>query len=206
VIPAVILFFTESDASMAGLSTSERVTASLFAAVTPRTAGFNTIDVAEMSQGGSLLTIILMFIGAAPGSTGGGVKMTTVLVLALGVSAYIRRRTEMHIGKRRIDDGLLRKACCNIGIYMIMTLTGAFIILISSGSISLHEGLFEAFSAASTVGMTMGATAKLAFMGKVAVICLMFGGRIGSIALVQTFAEKGTPANIKRPEEKILVG
>ena len=202
---AALFFFMEADASMAGLSIPERVLASLFQAVTPRTAGFNTIDVASLSGGGSLLTILLMFIGAGPGSTGGGIKISTAAVMLLSVGAYARGREDINVFHRRIDPALSRRAFCTATFYFLLTLLAALVIL-QAQSLPVRDVLLEVFSAIGTVGLSTGITRSLNALSKLVVILLMYSGRVGSLTVILSVSERQGRRTLVNPTEKIIVG
>jgi trk system potassium uptake protein TrkH len=157
---------------MADMGAGERLLASLFASVTPRTAGFNTIPTGEMSSGGTLLTMVLMLIGAGPGSTGGGLKVTTVFILVLAVISRVRNSEDMNIYERRLDRRLLHKAATSASIYLLLSLIGSLII--SAQGLGVTETVYEALSAIGTVGLSTGVTTQLSAVSRIVIILLMF--------------------------------
>lgn len=199
------LFFTaERDNLLSGMGAGEQMLASLFQAVSPRTAGFNTVDLAKLTSGGGLLTIVLMFIGAGPGSTGGGVKVTTVVVCLLTLVAYIRGRQEVGAFNRRLDEGQVHRALAGVTLYMVLALTGGFLLL-ATQPFPLQDALFEVFSAMSTVGLSTGITRDLSALNRVVLIVMMFCGRIGSLSMMMALAER-LPPRVKDPVEHITIG
>ncbi|MDD6174176.1 MAG: TrkH family potassium uptake protein [Firmicutes bacterium] len=203
----VSFFFLEADHSMAGLSLGDRLLASWFQAVTPRTAGFNTVDLAALSPGGDLTTIFLMFIGGSPGSTAGGIKTTTLAVMFLCTAASARQQNGCTIFKRRLTGDLMQQASAIVTIYLIAVIAGT-VLLTALEPITLTEALFEVCSAAGTVGLTKGITPLLGNASKILLMILMFGGRVGGLTLILVFWE-GKPhvnAPLKRPKERILIG
>ena len=135
---AILFYLFESGHSMAEMGFGERILASFFASITPRTAGFSTIPAGEMSSGGTLLTMVFMLIGAGPGSTGGGMKVTTVFVLFLAVAARARNSEDMNIYERRLDNSFLYKAATSTSIYLLLALIGALVISTQSLSVYGH--------------------------------------------------------------------
>jgi trk system potassium uptake protein TrkH len=202
----LIFLFAEYDNTLAGLSGGQKLLVSLFQSVTPRTAGFNTIDTGAMTGGGTALTIILMIIGASPGSTGGGLKTTTFTVFFLATVAYLRNTEDMNAFQRRLEKDALRRAYGVATIYSGLVAAG-FIAIMLAQDTPFKDTLFESVSAISTVGLTTGLTRILNSFSKGVLILLMFAGRIGSLSLVTAFIEHlPRKANLRNPEEKIIIG
>ena len=201
---AAFLLIAEWNASMAGMTMPERILAAFFQSVTPRTAGYNTIDYTTMSSGGVLLTMALMFIGGGPGSTAGGIKITTFVVLLLATLSYTRGREEVNVFHRRLDSVLVRKAFCSSIFYFLLTMTGVLILCLNQ-NLPLQGALFEAFSAFGTVGLTLGITPELSGLSQIVIILLMYSGRIGSLTVILSASEYKSSV-LKQPVEKIVVG
>ncbi len=201
----LMFYLLEREHAFSGMNTKETILASLFQSVTPRTAGFNTIDINKLSEGGSLLTIILMFIGGNPGSTAGGIKTTTLVVLILGVIASARNTPDLNIFKRRLEDHSHRKASSIFVIYITAVLIST-IIICATQPFTLKQVLFEVVSAIGTVGLTTGITPSLNALAKLIIILLMYGGRVGGLSLALVLAEKRENIPIQRPVEKIIIG
>ena len=204
-LPALLFFIIEGNTSFSGMNWWERTIASLFAAITPRTAGFNTVDLQSMSEGGTMLTTLLMFIGAGPGSTGGGVKITTFAVMLLSIFTHIQRREDVNIFKRRLEPGIIRKAWSSAGVYIAAVMLVAFI-LVTTQPLGIKEALFEAFSAMGTVGLTLGITRSLGPVAKIAIMILMYSGRIGSLTVFAAVVYKKNSKPLRNPVEKIVIG
>lgn len=187
------------------MNIGEKLIASAFAAISPRTAGFNTIDLAGLSGASSLMTLILMLIGGNPGSTAGGIKTTTFAVLIMTVIASVRRNKNVEIFKKRLDDGVARQAYAVVTIYLSAVFISTLIIC-GMENFGLIEVLFETVSAAATVGATMGITTKLNVISKLIIIFLMYGGRVGGLTLGMVLAEKKNNVPVERPRENILIG
>lgn len=202
---AVIFFITERHGNFSGMSLRESILASLFQSITPRTAGFNTISMTKLSEGGSLLTILLMIIGGSPGSTAGGIKTTTLVVLILGAISSSKGTSEISVFKRRLEDNALKRASSIAIIYICTTLLATMLIC-STQSFSLKEILFEVYSAAGTVGLSMGITPDLNNLSKILIIILMYGGKVGSLSMALVLAERKEIVPISRPVEKIIIG
>ncbi len=206
VLPAVIFFFVEQGHSLDGLPLWEQILASLFQVVSPRTAGFNTVDLAKLSPAGHLMTVGLMFVGANPGSTGGGIKTTTFLVVLLVVAAYLRHDEQLNIYGRRLPAGTVYKALCVMTIYLLLALGGTFLILWAQPELGLRDVLFEAVSAMSTVGLTTGITRDLGGLARIVIGIMMYCGRVGSLSLIMAVAERKNRANLRYMEEPIVIG
>ncbi len=202
---AGLFYLLEQNTVLLGLSEEEKILASLFAAVTPRTAGFNTVDIAAMSPAGKLLTAVLMFIGGSPGSTAGGVKTTTVAVMFLSALAMIRSSHGTNIFGRRLEEEAVRKAAtvCFINLFLALT---AILLILAIQPLDFMDVLLEVFSAIGTVGMSTGVTRQLNTLSKVIIIILMYCGRLGSLSFILVFAQKKKVPPILNPKEKILVG
>ena len=202
IIASFMLFFFLEFSS---LPLSERIWASLFQSVTPRTAGFYTTDQAALSGGGKMLTIALMLIGGAPGSTAGGMKVTTVAVIfACMLSVFRKRNADQMLG-RRISDDTLRSALALFTMYLSGFLAvGAAISRIEA--LPLSSCLFEAASALGTVGLSTGITPSLSGVSRILLMMLMFAGRAGGLTLMFS-ALSGSATNVsKLPLENINVG
>ena len=200
-VPAVYFFFCEFRA----LPLGQRILASLFQAVTPRTAGFNTVDLTELSEPGQFLTLALMLTGGSPGSTAGGMKTTTIAVLFAAAIATFRRKEHTHLFGRRIDDGVVKHAATIFLMYIALFFAGALIISMAEG-LEMRVCLFETASAIGTVGLSLGITPGLGTLSRLILIALMFFGRVGGLTLIFA-AVSGVQKNIsKLPRETITVG
>ena len=201
VLPTIYFFFFEFSAEPMG----RRLLLSLFQAVTPRTAGFNTADLTALSETGQTLTIGLMLIGGSPGSTAGGMKTTTVATLFACVVAIFRRRENGRFFGRRIADDTVKNAVTVFLMYITLFLIGGMIISRVEG-LPILTCLFETASAIGTVGLTLGITPGLHLISKLILICLMFLGRVGGLTLI--FATLSATKNTlsRLPLEKITVG
>ena len=200
-LPALFYFFLE----FREMPMESRILASLFTAVTPRTAGFNTVDFSKFSDSGIFLQILLMLVGAAPGSTGGGMKMTTMTVLFLTSVAIFRNNSRTEAFGRTIPGEVIRNATTIAFMYIsLCVLSGMFI--------SLHEHLpllttcFETASAIATVGLTLGITPKLSPVSHLLLIFLMYIGRVGGLCLIYAVFPNINPNKGRLVEENVIVG
>ncbi|MDD4184407.1 MAG: TrkH family potassium uptake protein [Candidatus Izemoplasmatales bacterium] len=202
---ALVFGFLEWQNAYAGLNAGEKIMASLFSAVTPRTAGFFTVEIASMTEAGSTLTLALMIIGAGPGSTAGGIKITTLVIILLSTIGYIRGSEDINIFGRRVEQSTVKRAFNMALLYIMIAFIGGFIILIVQNS-SLHDVMFEAFSAIGTVGLSRGITESLVPLSRVVIILLMYSGRVGSMSIAMAFIEKKQNGSLRNPQEKVIIG
>ena len=201
IIPALYFFIKEFN----NMPITERVLSSLFQAITPRTAGFNTVDMNIISSTGRALIIILMLIGGSPGSTAGGMKTTTIAVLFANMMAIARRNEYAYYFGRRIDNSIVRNASTLLFMYLTLFISGAFIISIVE-NIDMGLCLFETASAIGTVGLSLGITPGLHLISKLVLIALMFFGRVGGLTMIFATGRKVHHIYGKLPQEKITVG
>lgn len=195
----------ERNASLEGLSIGEKLLASFFEAVTPRTAGFNTTDLNAMSESGNLLTNVLMLIGGSPGSTAGGIKTTTIAVLVLSVLASSKGYTRVNAFRYSIARDMLRQASSIVFIYLGMSLAATMALCVFD-PITLKQAIFEVNSAIATVGLSLGITPALSAASRIVLIILMYAGRIGGLSFVLLFSERRSEPPIDRPVGKLLIG
>lgn len=202
----ILFLITENQATLAGMSPVEKLLGALFSAVTPRTAGFNTVDTAALSNAGKVLTIVLMFIGGSPGSTAGGVKTTTTIVLVFYAVAMITNREDINLFGRRLTSEVVKKANAVVIINLSLAIIAGVIIMISQPLLQFEDVLFEVFSAIGTVGMTTGITRDLNTLSRLIIIVLMYCGRLGSLSFALVFAQKNKSTSVRQPQEKIIIG
>ena len=201
VIPAVFFFFSD----FANEPLKDRICMSVFQAVTPRTAGFNTADLNKMSDAGRSVMMLLMLIGGSPGSTAGGMKTTTIAVLFANAIAVFRKRQNANCYGRRIDDSTVKNASAILFMYVFFSMLSAIIISITDG-ISMQMGMFETFSAIGTVGLTLGITPTLSAVSRFVLILLMFFGRVGGLTIIYAAFSQKDASTLKYPMENITVG
>lgn len=201
-IPFLLFFFFEFFSYDTTLK--NKILYSLFSSVTPRTAGFNSLEYSSFTDRGKVLTIILMLIGGSPGSTAGGMKTTTIAILFLVLLSVVKRRDNINVFKRRISDDILRNAVSIFLLYISLFLLSGFLISIIE-KVSLLDSLFESASAIGTVGLSTGLTSTLSTFSKIILIFLMYIGRVGGLNIIYgSFKEKVSSG--KYPEESISVG
>ena len=189
----------------AELSLGQWILAALFQTVTPRTAGFNTVDLNAMSGAGKLVMLCLMLIGGAPGSTAGGFKMTTIAVLLLCVRAAYRGRESAEAFGRRIPDQSIRNAAAVFMLYILL-FVGVGIAICCIDGVGLMPALFEAASAVATVGLSLGITAQLSTVSHLLLILLMFFGRVGGLTLIYAVSTGDGPTGARLPMGRVTVG
>ena len=201
VLPAVYFFFNE----YGSLNPADRSISSFFQSVTTRTAGFNTQDLSQMSESGSVIMIILMLIGGSPGSTAGGMKTVTFAVLFLSAVTVFGRRRDVQCFKRRISDDTVRSAGVIFFMYLVLFLTSG-VIISNTEHIPLLSCLFETSSAIGTVGLTLGITTELKLLSKVILMVLMFFGRVGGLTIIYAALPSSGSKNSRLPLETISIG
>ena len=206
VIPAMFYYFMEfGRAPWGDMGAGERALVSVFQSITPRTAGFNTVDLTAMSEPSLSLMILLMLTGGSPGSTAGGMKTTTVAVLMLSAISVFQRRETVRCFGRRIDVEAVRSAATVLLMYLTLFLLGALIISQVEG-LPMLTCLFETASAIGTVGLTLGVTPELSMVSRVVLMALMFMGRVGGLTLVFAAVSEKRRYVSTMPKEKITVG
>lgn len=201
VFPAIFFFLFE----FGDMPMKERLLTSFFHSITPRTAGFNTVDLTIMSESGQLLIIFLMLIGGAPGSTAGGMKITTFIVILACTAAVFRRGDSAHLFGRRIAHDTIFTGITIFLMYIGLAVSGAMIISMAEG-MPLLTCLYETASAIGTVGLTLGITPQLGIRSKCILILFMFLGRVGGLTLIYATQSGYTVQTGRMPQEKITVG
>ncbi len=187
------------------LPLQERILLSLFQAVTPRTAGFNTADYGSMSENGLLLTILLMLTGGAPGSTAGGMKITTIAVISISANTFLNRREYINAFGRRIADDTVHNAMSLLTLYISLMIGGTFVIA-AIEQLPVLPVMFECASALGTVGLSTGITPGLSEVSKLILISFMYFGRVGALTLAYAMASNDRKDSRKMPLERITVG
>lgn len=199
---ATIFFFF---ADFRNLPIGQRILASLFQSITPRTAGFNTVNISEITGASQGLMILLMLIGGSPGSTAGGIKTTTFAVLLANAAATFRRRESAQFFRRRIDYAAVNMATTILTMYLVLFFCGAIFISSYEG-LPLSSCLYETASAVGTVGLTLGITPKLHIPSQIVLIVIMYLGRVGGLTLIYATLSGTRNGNSRMPKEKITVG
>ena len=206
VLGTVLFLIFENNNTLVGMDSGTKFLAAFFSSVTPRTAGFNSIDTAALTPASKLLTMMLMFIGGSPGSTAGGAKTTTIFVIVAYLWTSMRSKYGIDVFGRRLQADVVKKAALVMGVNMFLFLTAALIILGFQPELLFSDVMFEVISAISTVGMTTGITRELNTVGRIVIMLLMFCGRIGSMTFALSFIQKPESSHITLPVEKITIG
>ena len=202
---SVAFFEWTNPNTLGGHSLSTKAAMSLFQGVTPRTAGFSTVSYPEMRQPTLLVQVVLMFIGTAPTSTGGGIKVTTIALVALIVVAQIRGQENITLFWRTLPRALVSRALAVLALASLLVLTSTLALMISDG-LELLPALFEVTSAFGTVGLSLDTTPNLSTFGKLLISLIMFLGRVGSITFIVALAARQRTPRYKYPEEEIAIG
>ena len=200
-LPAVFFFFSDFSALPAG----NRLLASFFQSVTPRTAGFNTVNLSAMSSASQGVMILLMLIGGSPGSTAGGMKTTTLAVLLANAVATFRQRDSAQFFGRRVDCSAVKTAATILMMYLVLFFGGA-VFISAYENLSLSTCLYETASAVGTVGLTLGITSQLHITSQMVLITLMYLGRVGGLTLIYAAFSGKKATGAKMPREKIMIG
>ena len=203
----IYLFFGEFLHAFEAMSMWERLQVSFFQSVTPRTAGFNTINLNSLHPHSIYMLILLMFIGASPGSTGGGVKVTTFAILLQSITATLKGRFEVEIFERKIPATTVVKSIAIFIISLIVVSIGVLIMMRLEPDKSFLALFFEVTSSFGTVGLSLGITPFLTVLGKCTLMIMMFVGRVGPLTLVLAVGSRSVvPNEVEYPEAKILIG
>jgi trk system potassium uptake protein TrkH len=203
---SVLLLVLEAPFSMAGYPVRERLLASFFQSITARTAGFHTLPMTALGPASVLLLYFLMFVGASPASTGGGVKTSTVGIVALLIRSRLRARETLSAFHRSLPPDLVLKAFALVALALAVIFATGGVLLASQPALGLKNALFEAFSAFGTVGLSMDTTFGLSPVGKIAVIVTMFVGRVGPLTLLYAWVRRRPRGQFEYAEESVLVG
>lgn len=206
VFGVLAFMYFEAQHTQAGMDFKSRLAMSYFQSITPRTAGFNNFDMFALSMPSVLIITFLMWIGASPVSTGGGIKTSTFALAILNSFRIIRGKNHIEIHKYEIHEYSVNKAFAIITISIFTIVIGAFGIFIFDGQFGMRRILFECFSAFGTVGLSLNLTPLLSDQSKYILICLMYIGRMGSITLLLSLAKTyGTPSLYRYPKDTIII-
>lgn len=208
-IGAIIFFLLEmsNPNTIGAFSIGDKILASLFHSVSPRTAGFNTIPLDQMNNGTMFIMIVLMFIGGSPAGTAGGIKTVTMGIIVFFLISVVSSKDETEVFNRRIPDDLVKRSLAIMMISLTIVITVTIVLSISE-HFDFMSVLFETVSAFATVGLTLGITSKLTIIGKLIICVTMFIGRLGPMTLAVALATnaKKNKTSIHLPEERIMVG
>jgi trk system potassium uptake protein TrkH len=203
----IYLFFGEFLHAFEDMSMWQRFQVAFFQAVTPRTAGFNTVNLNTLHPHSLYMLILLMFIGASPGSTGGGVKTTTFAILLQSVTATLKGKSDVEFFERKVNSATVVKSIAIFIISLIVVSAGVLVLMRLEPDKSFLSVFFEVVSAFGTVGLSVGITPFLTLLGKMTIIILMFIGRVGPLTLVLAVGSRAVmPSNLEYPEGKVLIG
>jgi len=205
-VGTLLLFAGEYDHALKDLPFGTKLLAAYFQSVTPRTAGFNTIDLTSLHLSSQLVIIMLMLIGASPGSTGGGIKTSTFAILWLAIYSQLRGKKDTEIFKRRIDTPDVMQALTIFLLFSLTMVVMTYLVSLSFPHGDLVDIAFEVASALGTVGLTLGLTPELTTLAKVFLVITMFLGRVGPLTIGFALAFKEKQPDIHWPKGKIMVG
>lgn len=201
-----VIYAIESSRHFAPYTQGQKWTASFFQSTTARTAGFNTVDIGSLAAPTLLMLIILMFIGASPGSTGGGVKTSTFAMFLLAVVTRLRNRRDVEVFKRKIPQQVIFNGVVVVVIALCVVLISTIVLTITEEDANFLGALFEVVSAFGTVGLSTGVTSSLSVAGKIAIIVTMFVGRTGPLTLMLAMSGQAPPKRYEYPDETVMIG
>ncbi|WOK04213.1 potassium transporter TrkG [Imperialibacter roseus] len=206
IIPGTLLFyFFEYDNTLAEHNEFGKWVTAFFGAVTPRTAGFNTVDNAALKLHTIMIMLLLMWIGASPGSTGGGIKTTTIFLATLNFLSLARSKDRVEFGKREISNKSVRRAFAIISLSLIFIGLATFMITMLDPNLPFIQVAFECFSAYSTVGLSMGITSSLSTGSRIVIILIMFIGRVGALTLLVGMLRRVHTLRYRYPNEELFI-
>ena len=205
-IGAILIFFLEADRGFSELSLKEKILASGFQIVSARTAGFNTVNISSLSTASLLMVILIMFVGASPGSTGGGVKTTTFGLIVAFLKSRLQGHEVTRIFSRGIRNEDVVKAYTLLSLAISLIFASTFCLLIIQPELTLKEVLFEVVSAFGTVGLSLGITPELHPLSKLVIIITMYLGRIGLLTVLYALSRVKPAGHYQFVEERIMVG
>ncbi|HPD14184.1 MAG TPA: TrkH family potassium uptake protein [Planctomycetota bacterium] len=203
---AALFYVLELPATLKDLRPGERVLASYFQSVTARTAGFNTVDIGSVRAPALVVLMALMYIGASPGSTGGGIKTTTAAILFQAMRSAFRRRPQVELFRRTVPRSTIRRSIALVTLTILLLIAATIALTAAEPELPFERVLFEAISAFGTVGLSTGITAALSMPGKLIIIVLMFAGRVGPLTLMFSLLGEGRPARYTYPQTHMMVG
>lgn len=202
---AFLFWILEREHILTGRGAKEQILCCLFASVSARTAGFNTVELGALTDAGKFLNVVLMFIGGSPGSTAGGIKTTTMVVLMMYLWSNIKHTYGCNLYGRRLDNESIVKAsavfCTNL-----FLATAAVLFIFAVQGLPAADVLMEVFSAIGTAGMSTGITRELTLPSRIVIMLLMYSGRIGSLSFALSFTQKRKTAPVQQPVERINIG
>lgn len=204
-VGTILLYISEFNNTLRPHNGFGKVVTALFAATTPRTAGFNTVNMATLTLPTILITMFLMWVGASPASTGGGIKTSTFAIALMNFTSLAKEKTRMELFRRQIPDSTIRRSYAIIILSILAIGTGIILISAFDGDKGLASIAFESVSAFGTVGLSLGITALLSVNSKIVLILLMFAGRVGMLSVLIALIKKEKYSNYRYPDEEILI-
>jgi Trk-type K+ transport system membrane component len=205
VVAFIAFFILEYKNTLADHSFFGKIVTALFEAATPRTAGFNSVDMSQLTFPAIMLTFLLMYIGASPASTGGGIKTSTFAIAVLNVISLARGKNRVEVYRREIADVSVKRAFATISLSLLVIGLGIILITIFDPEKGLLNIAFESFSAYSTVGLSLGITGDLSGASKLVVIGIMFVGRVSMLSVIVALFKKVREKNYRYPIEEITI-
>jgi Trk-type K+ transport systems, membrane components len=198
-------FVAEYNNLMSEMGLKERLLSSYFQSVTTRTAGFNTIDTSQLSKASAFTSVLLMYVGASPGSTGGGVKTTTFMIILISVFSMMRGDRDVNVFSRKVSVNIIKRVMALIALSVGLLALMIYLLLLIE-PFPFEQIVFEATSAFGTVGLSMGITPLLSKASQIIIIILMYLGRVGPLTLIFSLSEHLGKANFIYTEERIIIG
>jgi potassium uptake TrkH family protein len=205
IIGFVLFFILEYHNTLEEHSFFGKIITSLFGAATPRTAGFNSVDMAALTFPTVMITFLLMWIGASPASTGGGIKTSTFAIAILNILSLAKGKNSIEVYRREIADISVKRAFATISLSIFVIGLGIILITVFDSEKGLLNIAFESFSAYSTVGLSLGITGKLTTASKIVIITIMFIGRVSMLAVIVALFKKIKQKNYRYPSEEISI-
>jgi trk system potassium uptake protein len=204
-VGTIIFYITEYNNTLKPHNQFGKIVGALFASATPRTAGFNTVNMAALSMPTVIFTIVLMWIGASPGSTGGGIKTSTFAIAFLNTISLSRGKSRLELFRRQVPDSTIKRSYAMIFLSLIVIGSGVFTVSLFDADKGLTSIVFETVSAFATVGLSLGITPGLADGSKITLIIIMFIGRVGMLSILIALIKKEKYSNYRYPDEEILI-
>lgn len=205
VVGTMLIYISEYHHTLAEHHSMGKVITAMFEATTPRTAGFNTVDMTQLQFPTLMLIMLLMWIGASPASTGGGIKTSTFAVSLLNIVSLARGKSRIEVYRRKIADITIRRASATISLSFLVIGIGIFLISVFDSDMDLMSVSFECFSAFSTVGLSIGITSQLSLASKIVLIAIMFAGRVTMLTILIALIKKEKFMNYQYPVEEITI-
>lgn len=202
----ILLYLTElPNSSSQEHSALYQIGNSLFQSVSTRTAGFNTVDLSQLTHSTIFIMVLLMMVGGSPGSTAGGLKTTTLAVLFASVISVFKRKKSVEMFGRRLEENVSSLALCIFAMYLMLGSAGA-VFISTVENVPFINALFESASAVATVGLTTGITPQLGILSSIVLMLMMLFGRVGSLTMLLAFSNYKSRPQSQKPLEKIQIG